>query len=311
MNFSALANELNKIVGLEFQENVPLAPRVYYRIGGKARFLVQVRSPEALVELWKWARQMGCGVFTLGSGTNLLFADQGFDGIVLDMGPLWTEPELIRPGVFRVSARVSKSDLLSWSLRERWGGLEFSAGIPGTIGGAVRMNAGTKWGAYADVLRSVRFVCPERGVFEVKAQDLKLGYRSHESDIMRQHTVVWDCHLELASGSADFDKVLEILSYRGQRQPLEWPSCGSVFKNPESSPKGAGRWIEAAGLKGTRVGNAAVSLQHANFFVNCGNAQASDVQALIKLAQDRVKAIGGPELHPEVIVVDPKNYQLG
>jgi UDP-N-acetylmuramate dehydrogenase len=174
------------------------------------------------------------------------------------------------------------------------------------MGGAVWMNAGTKWGSYSDVIQSVRFVHPEKGIFEKNLSELGLKYRGHGEGLMDHETAILSVDIKLLKNKSPADSrklVDEILAYRGARQPLEFPNCGSVFKNPQNSEKGSGRLIEAAELKGKQIGQAMISPKHANFILNLGAAKSSDVEALIRLCQEKVLEKFKISLEPEVIIL--------
>ena len=239
-------------------------------------------------------------------------------GLVVYLGPRtrsWT-PELFEQNHdfarVRVPGAFPKAELLGWATERHLGGLEFSAGIPGTMGGAVFMNAGTRWGSYADVIESVRLWRPDEGVVEKTRDEMAFTYRGHGEGLLAGGTVVLsaDLKLSLSDGASSRALVDRILSYRGSRQALERPSCGSVFKNPANSARGSGRLIESAGLKGTRRGGAQLSTKHANFILNRGDATAADVEELILFAQQRVQQEFGIYLEPEVIVAGEKQRDL-
>ncbi len=252
-------------------------------------------------------------VFILGSGTNLLIGDKGIRGLVLYQGPLGlnSSPRVKRLSnefyEVEVSSRMSKADLLQFSVDNKFTGLEFSAGIPGTLGGAVWMNAGTKWGSYRDVIGRVLVYHPQRGRKWLSVDELGLTYRSHNEDLFDSwfliHSVVLKLkkYFSVDDQQESLKKINDILLYRGTRQPLQLPNCGSVFKNPVDSQRGAGRLIEASQLKGKIVGDACVSLQHANFIHNRGKATATDVRGLIQTIQAVVQKSHGIKLETEVL----------
>jgi UDP-N-acetylmuramate dehydrogenase len=254
-------------------------------------------------------------VFVLGSGTNLLIRDGGIRGVVLYQGPVWLtqKPKILnRTNNYwdvEFCSRFSKAEALAFAVKNKLGGLEFSAGIPGTLGGAVWMNAGTKWGAYKDVIVEAKVFHPKVGSRVYSVGELGLSYRTHDASIFDEWTLIESVTLRLPvlneseKVNESLQKINEILLYRGTRQPLELPNCGSVFKNPENSERGAGRLIEASQLKGTRLGGAFVSLEHANFIHNDGSAEASDVEGLVKKIQQVVKDKYGVSLEREVIIV--------
>ncbi len=294
-------------------KNKDLAKVAAYKIGGKAKFFLVPDKDEDVGEILKVSNEKNIPLFILGSGTNLLISDKGFEGIVLWMGPRAGEQisksiKVIKEdseNVFiKVPAHFSKAQLLDFSLRKKWSGLEFSAGIPGSLGGAVYMNAGTKWGSYGEVIESVDFFSTSQGRFSKTAKEIGFRYRGHGEGLLDGSTLVSSVTLRLnkkTSIEKIFSTVDEIYSYRGLRQPLELPNCGSVFKNPPNSEKGAGRLIEAAKMKGVKVGGAEVSLKHANFILNTGSAKAQHVYSLIQKIQNKVYAQFSINLEPEVI----------
>ncbi len=294
-------------------KNKDLSKIAAYKIGGKAKFLLVPKKDEDVEEVLKVSQEKSIPLFILGSGTNLLISDKGFEGIVLWMGPRAGEKinqsikvlkEDDQSVLIKVPAHFSKAQLLDFSLRKKWSGLEFSAGIPGSLGGAVYMNAGTKWGSYGEVIECVDFVSAAKGHFSLTSKDIGFRYRGHGEGLLDGATLVSSVTLKL-SKTKPLEKILstvdEIYSYRGLRQPLELPNCGSVFKNPVNSEKGAGRLIEAAQLKGSKVGGAEVSLKHANFILNTGSAKAQHVHSLIRKIQNKVYAQFSINLEPEVI----------
>ncbi len=291
------------------KENELLASHVYYRVGGPADLFVEPSNEEDIRIAIEFARAEGLPLTVIGAGTNLLVRDGGLEGLCLYLGAgLRGEIEILQENDDFVRVRVpshwAKSRLLDESLRRGWGGLEFSAGIPGTVGGAVYMNAGTKWGSYGEVIESVRLFSSDLGFYEKSNAEMGFRYRGHGESVLRPWTVVVSADFKLPKRLTTQIAALadEILTYRGSKQPLELPNCGSVFKNPPSGP-GAGRLVEACGLKGLCVGGAQVSLKHANFILNARHATATDLETLIEKVAAAVKEQKGVELEREVIIL--------
>lgn len=309
-----MADALFKTLSGKLDVEKDLSQSVAYRIGGKARFFYTPAGSEDLLKFLEITEKHSLPLFILGSGTNLLVSDKGFDGVILWMGPTINDSE---PDVkvlsedtlsvyVEVPAHFSKAKLLDIALKNNWGGLEFSAGIPGSMGGAVFMNAGTKWGSYGEVITEVELVSLKKQIYTLKSEEIGFKYRGHGEGLLDGKTIVSAVRMKLIKNTPQSEilkKIDEIYSYRGLRQPLELPNCGSVFKNPSNSEKGAGRLIEACALKGTCVGGAEVSLKHANFILNKGAAKAADVRALIQKIQDTVDSKFQIKLEPEVIFV--------
>jgi UDP-N-acetylmuramate dehydrogenase len=295
-------------------ENFSLKDFHSFRVETSADIFFIPKNQEKACEIVRLAFENSVPIFFLGSGTNLLIRDGGIRGLVVYQGPrflnggikvLKEESDSID---LEVSSRISKAQLLKWSYENDLSGLEFSAGIPGTMGGAVWMNAGTKWGSYSEVIVSVNIFEPKVGMRTFTKSEMGFAYRGHDQKLLGDWSLISSMRIRLNkikdehTKKTSLEKINEILQYRGQRQPLEMPNCGSVFKNPENSEKGAGRWIESAKLKGLQRGGALVSLQHANFFHNSNSATGQDIEGLVFEVQQRVYKMFGVKLEPEVIV---------
>lgn len=280
----------------------PMSRHTSYRIGGPADVMVCPRSVEGIQAALRIAREHGAPVFILGGGSNLLIRDGGLRGLVLNL--FGTLQELRAEGEAVTAGGGAKfTALVNFCARRGLAGLEPMAGVPGTVGGAVKGNAGAFGVSISDHLVSVRVLelTGEERVLDREA--LRFAYRQ-SSLTAEQVLVSATFRLRRGDAAALKRKVAEILAERKAKQPVEWRSAGSVFKNPPGDF--AGRLIEGAGLKGTRVGDAMISPKHGNFFLNLGRATARDVLALIALAQERVRERTGVSLELEVRVVgDP------
>lgn len=237
----------------------------------------------------------------IGAGSNLLVSDDGLVGLTLCNRRLQGAELERSSGLIEARAGEPIPTLARRAARAGLAGLEWSVGIPGTVGGAVVMNAGAQGGCTADVLESITVVDPARPErpFQLRTGELDFAYR--HSRLQDDALVVLSARFRLTPGhdpGAVSRRTSANLHSRTSTQPYQQPSCGSVFRNPE--PQKAGRLIEALGLKGTRIGGAEVSPIHANFIVNTGAATAADIDALIQLVQQRVMAEHGISLHPEV-----------
>ncbi|MFN7678266.1 MAG: UDP-N-acetylmuramate dehydrogenase [Cyanobacteriota bacterium] len=283
------------------RQGVPLRDYTTWRVGGPAEWFAEPANADELVALAAWAAREGLPFRCIGAGSNLLIADDLLPGLtlcarrlqgsLLDSGEGWVEAEAGEP-IPTLARKVARAGL---------GGLEWSVGIPGTVGGAVVMNAGAQGGCTADWLHSVRVVDLGRpdAPFTLLASELDFAYRY--SRLQEEQLLVLSARFQLNPGqdpAAVVARTSANLHSRTSTQPYQQPSCGSVFVNPE--PEKAGRLIEGLGLKGLRVGDAQVSPVHANFIVNLGNARASDIVALIQHVRERVLAAHGIALHPEV-----------
>ncbi len=281
----------------EVRFDVPLSDYTSFRIGGPADALVEPADLEDLVRVVRQSHERNVPVFVLG-GTNLLVRDKGIRGVVVSLARLRTIKE--EPGsVLYAEAGVGMPTLIGYAIRRSLKGLEWAAGIPGTVGGCVVMNAGTKLGEMKDVIKAVRIVTPRGAVKEREGREIVFGYRRAKLPA----GVVAGVWLQLAPGvRSELERtVKDYLRYRRETQPLTLPSAGCVFKNPPDDS--AGRVVEAAGLKGIHVGDAEVSTKHANFIVNRGNASAKDVLALIRKVRGEVRRKTGVKLELELKLV--------
>lgn len=281
------------------RENVTLAPYTTMRTGGPAALFAEPRSAQQLAHVHQWAQEKGLPLLILGNGSNLLIADSGFDGLVIHLGRALSEVSVFA-NTLTAQAGASLAAAARAAAQASLTGLEFAAGIPGSIGGAVCMNAGAYGGEIAQVIVSARVLTPE-GVRMVSRDELSLGYRS--SAVMQNGWVVLEATFELAPGSPDEIKatMADLVARRREKQPLQYPSCGSFFKRPVGYYAGA--LIEQAGLKGYRVGDAQVSEMHAGFVINRGHATSSEIYRLMQEVQRRVQAQFGVTLEPEVRLI--------
>lgn len=281
---------------LRFEE--PMSRHTTYRIGGPAKCWVETASVSSLAQVLDICSRDAMPWIVVGKGSNLLVSDDGFDGVVINLGrdfKKWNfDAEAMR---FTVGAAATLSRIVQEAFHQGVSGLEFAVGTPGTLGGALRMNAGsrTEWlGAH---VASVTTYVPGVGLKRYRGDDITWEYR--RSSLPATEVIV-ECVLAVEPGRERFirAKMEGSLARRKRSQPLDLPSCGSVFKNPEGYSAGA--LIEEAGLKGTQVGGARFSEKHANFIVNVGGATAADVVELINRAQRKVAQDHGIELQPEV-----------
>lgn len=275
----------------------PLARHTSFRIGGPADLFVLVQSTRDLGRALRFASERNLPVHLLGGGTNILVADEGLRGLVCKLDGEFKEVVWEGPRV-TAGAAVSMVGLARRATDLGFSGLEFAGGIPGTLGGAVVMNAGTYLGCLADVLHRVWLMDGDGHLEERGKEAMGFGYRT--SVLQRQPRYVCKAEMELTPGDAPTltATVKEHLERRAATQPLSYPNAGSVFKNPPGDY--AGRLIEAVGAKGWRQGGAMVSPLHANFIVNTGNATARDVLGLMDRVRTAVRERFGVELEPEI-----------
>ena len=298
INCKNLIDNLVALVGAEHVRlSEPMGEHTTFKVGGPADVFVEPQTTAQLICVLRACREAGTPYFLLGLGSDLLVGDKGFrgvmvacpaglDGIEVSGSRITCQPGAAIAEVSRVAADHGLT------------GLEFACGIPGSVGGAVFMNAGAYDGCIADVLASATVLGPDGDVFDLPVSDLELGYRT--SRVRTQGLVVLSATFALPAGDeAEIRaKMADLTERRESKQPLELPSAGSTFKRPEGHF--AGKLITDAGLKGYQVGGAAVSTKHAGFVVNLGGATAADVRAVISHVQDEVERQFGVALEPEV-----------
>jgi len=280
----------------------PLARYSSLRIGGPADCLVAPKNEDDLCRVVRFLRERAVPFLPVGNGTNLLVRDGGYRGAVIVLQGLreltWERGSGDMVTV-RAGAGLSLAAVVGLALREGLTGMEFCAGIPGSVGGAVRMNAGAFGRELKDVLASVRLL-RESGIEEVTRAQLAFAYRDVA---LPAGAVITGATFLLRPGMRDkiAAQIDEIMALRKQKHPLELPNVGSIFKNPPGIP--AGQLIEELGLKGMQIGGARISEKHGNFIVNMGEAQAADILALIEMVQQQVRQKRGIELETEVRII--------
>jgi len=275
--------------------NAALADRTTFRIGGPAARLIAPPNEQSFAGVYAEALRAGTPVYILGAGSNLLIGDAGVSGVVLATAGLQSR-RLVGDGTrLRVGAGASLSEVVWWTARRGLAGLERLVGIPGSVGGAVKMNAGVREGAIGERVSRVRVATTDGGVEVREGHDIAWRYRSAdiEAPIL---SVEFD--LERDEPARVEARLLAALAERRAAQPVNEPSAGCFFKNPPGDS--AGRLIDASGLKGRSVGGAYVSMRHANFIVNRGSATAADVIALCEIVCKRVRRDFGVSLEKEV-----------
>lgn len=281
--------------GLGFDE--PMAEHTSFRIGGPADVFAEPADTQELVELLRWARSRVVPVFVLGAGSNLLVSDRGIRGLVVRMGSAFRETHVCGTEI-RAGAATRLPVLIRRALGAGLSGLECLAGIPGTVGGAVRMNAGTRGGCIGDALVEATILDRALDVRSLQASELGMAYRA--SSIAESGLIVLEVRLSLTPcDPASLDEVVSsVMAKRRGSQPMGVRTAGSVFKNP---PGGyAGEILDCLGAKGMQIGGARVSMKHANFIENTGTASADDVWTLVQSLKDLAFDRLGVALEPEI-----------
>lgn len=296
-------SEISLASGCVLKPNEALSKHTTVRVGGKCDLMILAPDPETAARVYFACKDIGLYSMILGNGSNCLFSDDGFRGCVIlpggDMSMIKVSGNIVY-----APAGVQLCAVCKAALQASLTGLEFAYGIPGTVGGAIYMNAGAYGGEIKNVVKSVTAMEPGGKLISFTPEELSFGYRT--SRFEHSGEVILGAEFELEAGERDkiSEKMEELMARRKSRQPLEYPSFGSAFKRPEGTY--AGLVIEQSGLKGEIFGGAQISPKHANFIINLGGASSSDITGLIELCQNRVKQVTGYDLEPEVRLI-PEN----
>jgi len=282
---------------LKFLEMYPLKKLCTLGIGGAARYLLEVQATDEMQQALKYCHQKKLPYFILGKGSNCLFSDEGFDGLVIVNKISFLNHS--SSSIFHVGSGYSFSLLGVQTARLGYSGLEFASGIPATVGGAVYMNAGANGGETCDALMSVDYIDEQGCLKNFSRRELQFAYRF--SPFQKLPGAIVGATFELKTDPQARQKQLEILAYRKKTQPLAAKSAGCIFQNPAGDH--AGKLIEACGLKGTNIGGAEVSQVHANFLINKDAATAKELLALISEIKKQVKNMAGIELQSELRII--------
>jgi UDP-N-acetylmuramate dehydrogenase len=270
----------------KYEKDVLLKNYTTYRVGGKAKYIVYPKNVDSLVRLIKYLKTNRIKFKVLGNGSNLLFSDKEYDGVLIKLSEL-DELEFIGKTKLKVGAGYNLIKLSILTAKKGLTGLEFASGIPGSVGGAVFMNAGAYKSDMGYIVESVKVLTDDNKIITLENKEMQFHYRS---SFLQKHPgyICLETVLRLQKGRRD--AIEEVIKERRKRriesQPLEYPSAGSVFRNPEGNF--AGKLIEDLGLKGKRIGGAMVSDKHANFIINYKNASSKDIKDLIELCHDSV-----------------------
>ena len=292
--FNALSGSIKDV-----RRNEPMAAHTSFKVGGCADIMVLPGSADEVQHVLLTARSTETPLYVMGRGTNMLVTSKGIRGIVMKLADNFSGVEIDGDCVTAKSG-TSLAELVQEAMEKSLGGAEFLGGIPGTVGGAVCMNAGAYGGEIGDFVEEVAFATPA-GVLTLNNTEMNFGYR--RSILSSLPLIVTGVKLRLISCDREesLQKLCALNEQRRLKQPLEYPSAGSTFKRPEGGY--AGTMIDQAGLKGLRIGGAEVSQKHAGFVINSGNATPEEIIALIEEVQKRVFAHCGVKLEPEVRIV--------
>lgn len=293
-----IIRDLADTLGFNYIENEPLSKHTTFKIGGNAEMFVTVFDEEQLKAVVTACKQSDIELFILGKGSNLLISDSGMRGVVLTLDGEFKDIS-VKENKIKCGAGVNLTKLCNFALSHSLSGLEFAYGIPGSVGGAAFMNAGAYGGEMKDVVTSVTHMTKDGEIVTLNADKLDFSYRhsvyKHTDDII----LFVEVELKHDDNNLIKERMDDYMNRRKSKQPLEYPSAGSVFKRPVGNF--AGTLIEQCGLKGKTIGGAQVSIKHAGFIINVGNATCEDVLNLVKFVQDTVKTQTGYFLECEII----------
>ncbi len=290
--------DICSIVGDEqILTNEPMSRHTTFRIGGPADYFIMPGTAEELAQVIRLCREADMPFYIMGNGSNLLVGDKGYRGAVIQIFKRMNEVR-VQDNCIYAQAGALLSKIAAEALKAGLGGFEFASGIPGTLGGALMMNAGAYGGEMKQVLKSAEVLDMEGNVFSLPVEEMELGYRT--SIFSKRGYIVLGAEIVLQPGNPQEirDKMEDLKERRVTKQPLEYGSAGSTFKRPEGYF--AGKLIQEAGLRGFRVGDAQVSEKHCGFVINRGNATAAEVMRLMNEVTDRVEKNSGVRLEPEV-----------
>ncbi len=310
-------------------KNISLADHTTYKIGGPAKYFAEVKDEKDIINVlseYNNYSPINKKIFILGGGANTLFSDEGYDGLVLKISI--SDIAIIGNNIIRVSAGASLKDILSFAVEHNFTGMEWMAGIPGSLGGAIRGNAGAFGREIKDSVISVRSIdiqnCEK--IIERQNNEIMFGYRTSVFKSEVKDEIILSAEIRFLLGSSEEIRaqIQKNMDYRHERQPLEWPSAGSTFKNvntANATKEQLQEWsaiiktdpvpvipvaflISQAGLKGKTIGGAMISEKHSNFFINIGNAKASDVRELINFTKKVIQEKFNLEIEEEIQIVN-------
>ena len=298
-----ILEEIKKIIPKErIHINEPMSKHTSFKIGGNAKILVNIISVFELQKILKILKEEKIRIIIIGNGSNILVSDKGIDGIVLKIEIKKFEIQKI-DSKYRITLGAGcKLGEISYKLADKnISGFEFASGIPGTIGGAIRMNAGAYGSEMKDIVNSITYIDRDGQISKINNKEAKFEYRN--SIFSKKDYIIIETEIELESGKKEeiIEKIKEYQKNRIEKQPIEYPSAGSVFKRGDGFI--TAKLIDECGLKGYQIGDAQISEKHAGFIINKGNAKAKDVEDLIKYIKKQVLEKFGVEIETEIEII--------
>ena len=286
---------------IPYKENESLKNYCTYKIGEKTRFVVEPKDTKSLVKLIEYVKENNIKHMIIGYGSNLIFPDTDYDGAIIRLVNM-SEIEYIGENLFKAGAGISLQKLAMTLSSKGYTGIEFATAIPGTLGGAIYMNAGAYKSDMGYIISHVEVLTPDLKIITLANKELNFHYRTSFFQSNPGYIIL---NATISLKKANVDEIMELIKDRSLRrkasQPIEYPSAGSVFRNPEEIP--AGMLIEELGLKNKTCGGAQISSKHANFIINIGNAKGSDILKLIKLVKEEAKEKRNIELKEEQKII--------
>lgn len=295
-----ILEEIQKIVSKDkIFTNEPMSKHTSFKIGGPAEIFVKINNVEELKLIIKISKQAEVPITVVGNGSNLLVSDDGIRGIVLKIE--FDKIEIEESGKLKIGSGVKLAFLAQKCLKEKLEGFEFASGIPGTIGGAIRMNAGAHGSEMKDIVKKITCMTRDGKIQVISNEEAKFEYRN--SIFSQNDYIILEAEIQLRKGNPEEirSKMDEYATYRKEKQPIEYPSAGSTFKRGNDFI--TAKLIDECGLKGYQIGGAQVSEKHAGFIINKGNATAEDVKQLMKYVEEQVYNKFGKKIKPEIEII--------
>lgn len=295
-----ILEEIQKIVSKDkIFTNEPMSKHTSFKIGGPAEIFVKINNVEELKLIIKISKQAEVPITVVGNGSNLLVSDDGIRGIVLKIE--FDKIEIEESGKLKVGSGVKLAFLAQKCLKEKLEGFEFASGIPGTIGGAIRMNAGAHGSEMKDIVKKITCMTRDGKIQVISNEEAKFEYRN--SIFSQNDYIILEAEIQLRKGNPEEirSKMDEYATYRKEKQPIEYPSAGSTFKRGNDFI--TAKLIDECGLKGYQIGGAQVSEKHAGFIINKGNATAEDVKKLMKYVEEQVYNKFGKKIEAEIEII--------
>ncbi len=295
-----ILEEIQKIVSKDkIFTNEPMSKHTSFKIGGPAEIFVKINNVEELKLIIKISKQAEVPITVVGNGSNLLVSDDGIRGIVLKIE--FDKIEIEESGKLKIGSGVKLAFLAQKCLKEKLEGFEFASGIPGTIGGAIRMNAGAHGSEMKDIVKKITCMTRDGKIQVISNEEAKFEYRN--SIFSQNDYIILEAEIQLRKGNPEEirSKMDEYATYRKEKQPIEYPSAGSTFKRGNDFI--TAKLIDECGLKGYQIGGAQVSEKHAGFIINKGNATAEDVKQLMKYVEEQVYNKFGKKIEPEIEII--------